>query len=78
MISWQEIQKQFKDEWVAMVEWEEDDHGDVLKGTVAYHNPSQNAFYDYLKDNLPAKSLAVRYTGRVRGPFFLGRFVEAS
>ena len=71
MLTWQEIQEKFKDEWVAMLEWEEDEHGDVIKGNVAYHHQSRNAFYDYLKTQLPARSLAIRYTGNVRGPFFL-------
>lgn len=71
MFTWKEIQKKFKDEWVAITEWEEDEHGDVVKGVVGYHNPSQNAFYDHLKKNFHQKNLAIRYTGRVTGPFFL-------
>ena len=71
MLSWEQNQEQFKDEWVAMMEWEEDRHGDVVKGNVAYHHPNRDTFYDYLKSKLPAKSLAIRYTGNVRGPFFL-------
>ena len=71
MFTWKEIQKKFKDEWVAITEWEEDEHGDVVKGVVGYHNPSQNAFYDHLKQYFHQKSLAIRYTGRVTGPFFL-------
>ena len=72
MLTWQEIQEKFKDEWVAMVEWEEDEHGDVIKVDVAYHHQSRKTFYDYLKAQLPARNLAIRYTGNVRGPFFLG------
>lgn len=71
MFTWQEIQEKFKNEWVAMTEWEEDKHGDVVKGNIAYHNPTRDAFYDYLKAQLPGRNLAIRYTGNVKGPFFL-------
>lgn len=71
MLTWQEIQEKFKDEWVAMLEWEEDTHGDVIKGHIVYHNHNRDAFYDYLNAQLPKRNLAIRYTGNVKGPFFL-------
>lgn len=74
MLTWEKIQEKYKDQWVAFTEWEEDEQGDVVKGCVAYSNPSQNAFYQYLKTQMRPKirKIATRYTGNVRGPFFLG------
>ncbi|MBI4238875.1 MAG: hypothetical protein HY696_10760 [Deltaproteobacteria bacterium] len=74
MLTWDEVQAQYKDQWVAFTEWEEDEHGDVIKGRVAYSHPSQTIFYEYLKTALrpQKKRIASRYTGNVRGPFFLG------
>lgn len=71
MLTWQEIQEQFRDEWVAMTEWEEDNHGDVVKGNVAYHTHGRKAFYDYVNHHYLNRDLAIRYTGNVTGPFFL-------
>lgn len=71
MLSWQKIREQFENEWVAMKQWEEDEHGEVLKGNVIYHNPSQKNFYEHLKNHLRKQSLAVRFTGNIKGPFFL-------
>ncbi len=74
MISWDEVQKKYKDQWVAFTEWVEDEHGDVMKGSVAYSNPSQKEFYRYLKKTIrpKIKKIATRFTGNVRGPFFFG------
>lgn len=69
MLTWDEIQKTFHDEWVAMDKWEEDKYGDVLSGDVTYHHPNSKLFYEHLK-KFPHKSLAIRYTGNIRGPFF--------
>ena len=71
ILTWKKIQEKFKDEWVVITEWEEDEHGDVVKGVVGYHNPSRKAFYAHLKKYFTQKSLAIRFTGNVRGPFFL-------
>ena len=73
MLSWKEIQKKYKDQWVAFTDWEENQHGDVTRGHVAYSNPSQKIFYKYLKEKLrpKTKKLASLYTGNVRGPFFV-------
>lgn len=75
MLTWQEVQKQYQDQWVAFTEWEEDAHGDVVKGYVAYSHPNRKLFYQHLKSALWPKveKIASRYTGNVRGPFFLGR-----
>ena len=71
MLTWEEVQEKYKDQWVAFTEWEEDEHGDVIRGHVAYSNPSQKAFYEYLKTHLRPKwrKMASLYTGR--GPSFL-------
>jgi hypothetical protein len=73
MLTWSEVQRHYKDEWVAFTEWEENQHGDVLKGHVAYHHSSRVVFYNYLKTHLRPKwpKIASLYTGNVRGPFFL-------
>jgi len=76
MKPWKKIKQEYKDQWVAMTEWEEDEHGDVTKGYVAYTNPSQNAFYEYLKGHFPKKDLAVRFTGKVRVPLLFGTAIE--
>ena len=71
MLTWEEIQEQYQDQWVALTEWEEDVHGDITKGHVAYNHRSQNTFYEYLKEHLRQRKVATRYTGNVQGPFFL-------
>lgn len=74
ILTWEEIQKEYKNQWVAFTEWEEDKLGDVVRGRAAYSNPSQNAFYEYLRTKMRPKirKIATRYTGNVRWPFFLG------
>lgn len=74
MLTWPEIQKKFKDEWVAMTEWEEDGHGDIVRGCVNYHHPSQKNLYQYIKTHIrpQTKKVATRYTGNVTGPLLLG------
>ena len=73
MLTWEEVQGKYQEQWVAFTEWEEDEHGDVTKGYVAYSHPSQKVFYNYLKKHLRPKwkKIASLYTGNVRGPFFL-------
>lgn len=74
MITWSEIQEKFKNEWVAMTEWEEDSHGDIIRGSVSYHHPSQKNLYQYIKTNIrpQAQKVATRYTGNVQGLLLLG------
>ncbi len=74
MLTWNEVQARYKDRWVVFTEWEEDEHGDVIKGHVAYSHPNRKTFYEYVKIHLRPKwkRLASLYTGNVRGPFFLG------
>lgn len=74
MLTWTEIQKTFKNEWVAMTEWEEDAHGDIIRGCVSYHNPSQKNLYQYISAHIRPQSqkVATRYTGNVQGPLLLG------
>ncbi|MBI2343881.1 MAG: hypothetical protein HYV02_06090 [Deltaproteobacteria bacterium] len=74
MLTWDEVQIQYRDEWVAFTEWEEDEHGDVIKGHVAYHHASRKVFYEHLKTNMRprVRKIASRYTGNIKGPFFLG------
>jgi hypothetical protein len=71
-LPWKDIENKYRDTWVAITEWEEDECGDVVSGHVAYHNPNRKQFYAYLKEHFPQRHLAVRFTGNVRGPFFLG------
>ncbi len=73
MILWNEMQKKFKNEWVAMTNWEEDEHGDVVKGDVVFHSPNRKEFYDVIKDRFSKIDLAIRFTGNVTGPFFFDR-----
>lgn len=68
---WSDIQKSFKNEWVAMVQWEEDSYGDVSQGEVIYHSANRKEFYDTVKSQYANKDLAIRYTGDVEGPFLL-------
>lgn len=72
-LTWKEVQEQYKDQWVAFTEWEENEYGDVIKGRVAFHHSSRKAFYEYVKANIRPKyrKIASLYTGNVRGPFFL-------
>lgn len=76
--SWATIREKYKDTWVAMTEWKEDTHGDILSGHVAYCHPSQHAFYLYLTQHFPRTDLAVRYTGKVRVPLLFGAAIEGA
>ena len=69
MYSWQEIQKKFKDEWVAMADWEEDEHGDVKNAEVVYHASDRKNFYSFINTHYRTTDLAIRYTGNIKGPF---------
>lgn len=68
---WSDIQKNFKNEWVAMAQWEEDSYGDVRQGDVVYHSANRKEFYDIVKSKYADQDLAIRYTGDVEGPFLL-------
>jgi hypothetical protein len=73
MLTMKEIEEKYKDCWVVMTEWEEDEVGDVIKGNVIYHDVNRKTFYEYIKNNVMQRSIATRYTGNVKGPFFLQR-----
>jgi hypothetical protein len=70
MMTMKEIEEKYKDCWVVMTEWEEDASGDVVKGSVAYHDKNNKSFYQYIKQNLMPGNIATRYTGNPKGPFF--------
>lgn len=74
VLTWREIQEKFKDEWVAITEWEEDGHGDIICGRVSYHHPSQKSLYRYINTHIrpQIQRVATRYTGNVKGPLLLG------
>lgn len=68
---WSEIQQNFKNEWVAMAQWEEDPYGDISQGEVVCHSANRKEFYNTVKTKFANQDLAIRYTGDVEGPFLL-------
>jgi hypothetical protein len=70
---WQEIKDKYTDQWVALNIWEENEAGDVLRGDVIHCDKERKAFYSYVSKNFQDRNLAIRFTGKIRGPFFISK-----
>jgi len=60
-LTWQEMKKNYPDEWLLIVDYEVDNSGRIINGKVERHSKDKNNVYQ-----LPAlnKSSAFRYTGK--------------
>ena len=64
-MTWEEIKKQYPDEWVAVVNYESDEVGNV-DGEVAIHLSDKDEFYRELSDVLSQhRNVAVKFTGEL-------------
>jgi len=70
-LSWNQIRKRYKDQWVVMDDWDENEYGDVLAGHVSIHSADRKEISEEMKRKYKKMHLAIRYTGNVEGPFFL-------
>lgn len=64
-MAWDEIKKQFPNEWVAVVQYEQ--NGAIgVNGVVATHSPERKTFYVAMRNvRMKHKDVAVRYTGKL-------------
>jgi len=64
-ITWEEMKSEYPNEWLLIVDFETDESGHVLSGTVARHSKDKDEVY-----RLPAlgKSSAFKYTGKSTFP----------
>lgn len=62
-MKWDEIKRQFPDEWVAVVNYTTDDAGEI-EGEIAVHSTDKSAFYRSAKNVVSQYGgMAMRYTG---------------
>ena len=67
-MTWEEIRQKFPNEWVALVEVEWPDTGDVQAGVVYAHSPSKKQLIELQKG---LSSAAVVWTGKKLGSAML-------
>ena len=69
--SWEEIQAKHQDQWILLDEWDEDECGDIISGHVIFHSTDRDEISKLISKKFKKVHLAIRYTGDVRGPFFI-------
>lgn len=63
VMRWNQVVKAFPDEWVALIDYQEDASGDV-DGVVVTHNKDRQQFHETVGQLLPQYGdMAVLYTG---------------
>ena len=67
VLSWEEIERRFAGEWVAIADPEVTEDLDILGGRVVYHGPDYDAAYARLRA-LETRESAVEYIGEVTDP----------
>lgn len=63
-LTWDEIKARYPDEWVALVEYEWPDPGELVGGVVHAHSPSHAELIRMAKG---LRQAAIRWTGKKRG-----------
>lgn len=62
-MTWDEMKKSYPDEWVALVDYEEDDRVDI-EGVVVAHHPNRKTFHEMVSNLLPKYGdMSIRFTG---------------
>ena len=62
-MSWEEILKNYPDEWVALVDYEEKGAIEIF-GAVIGHHADKKTFHEKVRELMPQyRNIAVRYTG---------------
>ncbi|MBI4864646.1 MAG: hypothetical protein HY815_30980 [Candidatus Riflebacteria bacterium] len=65
-LTWEEIKKKYPDEWVILLDYEDDPAGaDVLSGIVFAHSSDERELLDSTKLALTGKERAILYTGDI-------------
>lgn len=64
-MTWEEMKREFPNEWVLIIDYDTDESGHILKGVVARHSPAKDVVF-----RLPAldKESAFKYTGESTFP----------
>ncbi len=60
-MTWEEMKKEFRKEWLLIIDYDLDDSGRLLSGVVARHSRDKNEVYRLPTIN---QSRAFRYTGQ--------------
>jgi hypothetical protein len=63
-LSWEEIKMRYPDEWVALVDYDWPDGGELVEGVVYAHSQNHG---ELIKMQKALPQAAVRWTGRKRG-----------
>ena len=67
-LTWDEIKRQYPDEYVILVDYDFDDNEDVAGGIVIAHARDRDAVYDQCQQSASRPNqIAVRYTGEIKG-----------
>lgn len=67
-LSWEEIKKRYPNEWVELVDFEEDEDGYLINGVVICHNANKKRFTDEsikIQENKKHSIRAALYTGEL-------------
>jgi len=59
-MTWQEMKAEFPNEWLLITDYEVDESGQILTGTVERHSRSKDEVYQI---PVPDKSIAFEFTG---------------
>ena len=58
-----EMREAYKDEWVFVVDWEDDESGRLVRGRVVAHSPRRSDVYKYVANHHDGG--AIEYLGEV-------------
>ena len=64
-MTWEEMKKAYPDEWLLIVDWEDDQSGHLTSGVVERHSKEKD---DVFSPPAPDKDCAFKYTGESTFP----------
>jgi len=64
-MSWEEMKKAFPDEWLMIVDCDEDESGQIISGVVERHSRNDQEVFN---PPVPDKDCAFKYTGESKFP----------
>ena len=59
-LSWDEMRREYPDEWLLIVDYDVDNSGHIVAGVIERHSKVKKEVYSDLTEN---RSVAFRYTG---------------
>ena len=65
-MTWKEIKRTYPDEWIELVDFDEDENGYVVNGVVVCHNNNRKKFNEESRKQMDKNNyntVAIRYTG---------------